>query len=351
MLYNLVSGEKWDSLDSKKKEQHFRSYFSIGRNENTLNWARHASGVLAGTSNTRSIGNGVIGLTRYGSEIIESIISDLSVNEQIPIIAFSIINIADTKAKTHASIFNILGIIVRFFSIEENFPADLSINHKKARITNELRQLLSVVTISGMPWQEGIHNTEDSNQSSYSTPDISNLNLDTLADSIIDWLERSKNLKNEIRPSAVFLGKVWTRLYFSLLSVSDIRYSQKRNNGLATIMELFACCLINAFFAEESYYHFTSKIETGVDRINPNDSPDNFIEKIKTHKDNMEQFPFTQIIGTCPIVLGLIKNKNALHILEAMNIKSKKDCNIGCNELIFNKLNKEIIVNAEKKTS
>ncbi|MEG7168470.1 hypothetical protein V2A47_36665, partial [Pseudomonas aeruginosa] len=66
------------------------------------------------------------------------------------------------------------------------------------------------------------------------------------------WLESLSDLTPETTPSGVFLGKVWTRLFFSLQNAAD---DLRSNATLDTVMEIFALCAINAFWVEESEQH------------------------------------------------------------------------------------------------
>ncbi|ASF45935.1 P-loop NTPase fold protein [Methylovulum psychrotolerans] len=365
-LYNLVR-----ELDSKQKEQRFRSYFSIGRNENALNWARHACGILASsTSNTRSVGSGVIGLKRYGldkqifidhppepkggvaytsdsrAQLIadstaqltaESIITDLLCNGKIPIFALSRVNITDNDSQTYISIFNILGIAVKLLSIN---------NATNATIHNELNQYLSVVTVSGLSWRNEKDNYKGfANRSTLKKDSKYSESFKSLVNNVIKWHAFVNSLIKQIRPSSILLGKIWTRFYFSLLNVDDKSWSS-HESGAATIMELYATCLINAFFVEEHYYHYGSNCRSDIERTNPLETPiDDFIKKFTIA--DIKCFPLTRIIGTCPLILGLIKKDNANTLLNAMHNRSTpfKTESLGCDETAFELLNLALIAN------
>jgi hypothetical protein len=336
-LYDLVSGESWNKLGENQKEQQFRSYFSIGRNDNSLNWARHASGILAG-NHLANKGVGVIPLMKSKLDI-----------SQMPVFALSRVNITDgNKTQTYASIFNILGIVVRFLSLfEETKKIDGDDSEKlKTAVTNELKQHLSVLTVSEPPWKEGKNEKgvpllSSSIQQNSGEPEENKLLL--LATKITTWLKFSDadNIKTEIKPSAVFLGKVWTRLYFSLLNAS----TSIENQGAARIMEVYALCLINALFVEESYYHYVNKTAPSVGRTNPTyHDTDEFIKKFKTV--DVKQFPLTYIIVTCPLILGLIQEKYIETLVQEIEISCEKGVfvsEIGCGISLFETLNAEVI--------
>jgi hypothetical protein len=326
-LYNLISGDIWNKFSDTQREKYFRSYFSIGRNENALNWTRHACGVLAGTSNTRSVRNGVIGFPKLGpkpDELIESSISALLTRNIIPILSLSRVHVTDGKTKTYGSIFNVLGIISGLLSIRINGKSEEDI---KKTIRNELNQLLYVPTISEPPWKD-VSNEE---KPATSKQNIFNQESNKLPDSFIEniyiWIEFSNGLTNQIKPSAVLLGKIWTRLYFSLLNISD-KLRLEPEKGPATIMEWYALCLINAFFVEEHYYHYGSNSESDINRNNPiHSSAEDFIHKFDI-KEDIKHFPLTLLIVTCPLILGLMQQKHATKLIKAYATKYTKINNI-----------------------
>jgi len=319
-LYNLIESDLWNKQDSRLKEQQFRSYFSIGRNENPLNWARHASHIL---SSKHHYSNGLIKFHRS-----KEIINALYTCENFPIFSLSMVNVSDGETKiTYASIFNILGIVARFLSIldgagiaKENEP-DIEF----AMVYEELKQHQSVLTVSIPPWDSDVYKgdknlkefTEKTDKKLESLANKSDNNLQSLAKNIVEWLKSTSDIKKDIKPSAVFLGKVWTRLYFSLVSVAE-----NHQDGYASIMELYTLCLINAFFVEECYYHYGTDSKSPVDRTNP--EPENlpsFFEKFNAI--DIKQFPLTRIIATCPLILGLILEDNAKNLKLWMD-KSKE---------------------------
>lgn len=321
-LYDLISDESWNKLDKKQKEQQFRSYFSIGRNENTLNWARHATSILAGKD---SIGTGVFVIPENSSGAVLS-----------QTFVLSRVNITDgNNTQTYASIFNILGLVVRFLSLSEGLKGTDDKN--LIEVTKELEKYLYLVTVSESPWKDP-HDKKSSQQNSNKIDD----DVTLLAKNIIAWLKFVKKIKTQIKPSAVFLGKVWTRFYFSLLNASSIGESVK----IADLMELYVICLINAFFVEEFYYHLTeaqaSDTSPSIKRTNPiYPIPDVFFDKFNT-SNKQGKFPLTRVIGTCPLILGLIRKEYAKKLLSAMRGSSDDE--------IFNILNEEVVKeNAENK--
>lgn len=90
-------------------------------------------------------------------------------------------------------------------------------------------------------------------------------------------------------------------------SASDLKPSAK----VATVMEIFALCVINAFLVEEAEHHLLGSSDTlasnsQVDRNNPRTSAEWFVDKLNATKPQRSEFPLTAIMATCPLLLGLL---------------------------------------------
>ena len=351
-LYDLISETSWTKLTDEQKQQQFRSYFSIGRNDNSINWARHASAVLAGND---AVSSGVIRIPPF-------IRIENSDTVGFPVIFLSRVNITDgNNTKTYASIFNILGIVVQFLSLtaaQTTFKGE-NIDKKKKIVLIELSHHRIPLTVSEPPWKEDTKEENKNKPSSGQDKDKDkdkDINykldeLDSLAGNIVKWLGIAVKSNEQIKPSAVFLGKVWTRLYFSLLNASI--HIQTKNEGIASIMELYALCLINAFLIEESSYHYANKSEQAIDeqaidRTNPINIDDNtLISKLKSINEfKIEQFPLTSMIINCPLIIGLISEEIAKKLPTEVFYVNKTDSKLlvqdnmlGCNKILFDALN------------
>ena len=121
---------------------------------------------------------------------------------------------------------------------------------------------------------------------------------------------RIDQLKDAISPSAVALGKVWSRIFFSLQNACD---DLRPHADFCDVMEIFAQCVINAFLVEESEHHLLVKpsatpTASVQDRRNPRVSTKVFIDKLKGMSVRREELPLTSIVATCPLILGLLES-------------------------------------------
>lgn len=358
-IYNETASRMGQRTDAQK-QQLFKNYFSIGRHEDALNWAWHACQPLAGFSantNTRSVRCGVIGLNRKAPDgqsafgrTAEKIVEKI----EMPAFALSMVNVTSGGPKAYASIFNILGLAVRLLQIPTGDKDIL-----KESVHKEFARLQIAPTISGPQWdekstkaadKEEIVDAEINDGSNDSGDSALANNAAKLADATVEWLLFAQTLNSEIKPSAVMLGKVWSRLYFSLFNCAET--NRTMSSGAATIMELYALCLINAFLVEEADHHIESKGQFKPTRSNPQTSPKIIIDKFRQAAKSkvpfdINDYPLTRIIGTCPFILGLVQESDAKLIFEKMSDNKivLKNYKIGCPTDTFEKLNLAFISN------
>jgi len=153
-----------------------------------------------------------------------------------------------------------------------------------------------------------------------------NTQITNLAGYISSWLDSLSGLIEKIAPSSIFIGKVWTRIYFSLENAAD---ELRGKAGVAETFEIFALCVVNAFLVEEAQHHgFIGRSDSVPQKIklnNPLANAEEFIKKLKDTWSDREAiegaagerlkvrnlFPMTAIVATCPLVLGLLNSGRA----------------------------------------
>ena len=291
----------------------FKSYVGIGRAEDSGDWARRATAVIVqpyiNNNSIRKVFEGVVGLrkrktqkSRMAENIFDNVIKEFlqkDSSQPAPSIIFSLVNIYSGQVSVYASIFNILGCIESLLSAENEFSAKDAFS--RARQT---------LTISPPRWgghsisPQFVGSSDQVDESSAS--DSERRKFELLSASINEWIEESRSLHRLIAPSAVLMGKIWTRLFFSIANAAQ----DMRQKNFSSIMEIFACCTINAFLIEEIEHHLTKgenhETHYAIDRTNPRTSALTFCKKLKAMSPNREHVPLTTIIVTCPLVLGLL---------------------------------------------
>lgn len=306
----------------------FKNYVGTGRREDALNWAWHISILLtapyAANPKKKVIYCGVIGLNKRkpklatGGQTAKSAVKVCAKYNSFPAFAFSLIDASGPGVGAYASIFNILGLMGRLLSLDSPGLEELN-----ADIGKELAKVYQTPTISRPGWQGRQESMvdEDESEEGESSEEVG-VKLENMTERVFSWLDATYKLRKNLKPSAVMIGKVWTRLYFSLEKVAD----EGNKLGAASLMELFALCVINAFLVEEFDHHLLnqsgdaaehndkasqSNIDGQMKRENPVSSPQDFAKKFSHPSFNASELPLTFLISSCPLILGLLaKEKN-----------------------------------------
>lgn len=310
-LYSLARHHlRMEALPPQDRIYQFESYMGIGRREDGLDWARRATAVIAlpyGINpKNRVVLPGVIGLNRKGRKQEHTARTAIRLaiqNDKIvsmPVFALGMVDVANaTEMRTYGSIFVIVGLIEKLLSA-----------HSEQDARNTFNNAYPSVTVSAPGWspQGGLEEAEPTNQEGQEYAPSKHQNL---WESTRKWRESALGLAKNVTPSAIFLGKVWTRLFFSLEKAADELRPQYK---FGDVMEIFALCVINAFFVEEAEHHLSvapSDSDAGIDRSNPRTSATAFIKKLQSGALNRQAFPLTSIVATCPLILGLLDENKA----------------------------------------
>lgn len=298
--------------DRQILRKQFEQYMGIGRKEDALNWARHAVTILTApygaNPTTPVIYSGVIGLNKrkpgVGSPDYITADSILKSCDELPAFALGLVDVSGSSSRTYASIYNILGLIARLLSLEP----------KEGRydVMSVLPKPYPPLTVSLPQWEAD--NADEDKDEEASDPVEDANKLTRLVDVVEQWLKSTNLLRERLNPSAVLIGKIWTRLYFSLEKVCDDNRPDiaKKSIGAGNLMELFALCVINAFYVEERDYHLSScasiaSNDADTDRTNPLKSAKFFIKKVKWTQNAYQELPLTYLVATCPLILGLLE--------------------------------------------
>jgi hypothetical protein len=337
------SARAYRDLDAIELQKRFKQYFSIGRKEDALNWAWHATATLMGATASQSyhLRQGIVGLRsggKGGATTIDSAIEDAlkaasSSNRVYPAIAFSQSSVKQSGGSyRYASIFNTLGLISNLLALPLKDQTIL-----KQEVSRKLQQVLGQLTVSPPSWS-GADIFDDSNDENL--PDSETLDehekipFKKLVDAIIDWLKLCEKIKENYNPSAVLLGKIWTRIYFSLDNTSaHLRTNNVKSNRCAEAMQLFASSVINACLVEEFDYHAfdpalvkkdkdKNEIQS-INRRNPRSSWRDVAMKFDTLGVEPERLPLTFMIASCPLILGLMHDDHSATKLMVAKVKGK----------------------------
>lgn len=298
-------------LTFQDKIHRFESYMGIGRKEDGLDWARRATAVIAlpfGTNpKARVVLPGVVGLSRKrrAQEQTARAAIQLAVSSEgikrMPVFALGMVHVASaTDMRTYGSIFVLVGLIEKLLSASSD---------------QEAKQVFDsaypALTVSAPDWlqQGALEDSQDTKSVKSDSTDSASSIHQSLWNSVQKWRDHALSLAKDVVPSAIFLGKVWTRLFFSLENAAD---ELKTRHKFGDVMEMFALCVINAFLIEEADHHLrgaSPALDISMSRSNPRTSPDTFIKKLNSMQLNRSALPLTSIISTCPLILGLLDDE------------------------------------------
>ena len=299
----------------------FKKYMGVGRKEDALNWARHATAIIGmpyvQNAKRPVVYFGVIGLnkrkpdratTNAGFSTFETVIN--ATDSKLPAFALSLVDLSGTGARTYSSIFNTVGLISRLLSFDPQSNDDEGKAKVELAVSETLGKAYPAVSISRPEWESEDATTEDAETGG----DPVYRKLQPLAATVVAWLNATQPFREKITPSAILMGKVWTRLYFSLEKVCDAERREVASGkvGVADLMELFAFCVINAFYVEEIDHHqhplAADKILQEIqDRRNPQTSTKTFLDRLRKVSAHREHLPLTYLVATCPLLVGLLR--------------------------------------------
>lgn len=326
--------EKFEQLVSE-----YVAYMSVGRIESASHWANRCCAVVANNPNDEKVGVflGMVQLNRKSRQNMPAGYKKFNIDTENGLakaaMAASLSTVASNNLMDFSSVFNLIGAI-----------ADISAcRRERPDITNAFNKVIAQTTCIVPPWSEAAARAEmkGSNKSAGNDAAVLDVYLDPKDDGITDnsqqddttefsdaitkveqWLKKVNEIEIQISPSALLIGKVWTRFYFNLNNVADQHKTRLYNDAehgrmasqsnAAKIMRFNVLAFLHAVLVEESLYHSVSNREyigEGL-RLNPVTSVDEFEKKInvmteelkldnKTWKDT---HPLFFLLISCPIL-------------------------------------------------
>ncbi|MFQ2057465.1 hypothetical protein ACK34U_10525 [Aeromonas veronii] len=338
----FVTGLAQAENDKGKFEQlvsEYVAYMSVGRIESASHWANRCCAVVATNPNDEKVGVflGMVQLNRGSRQNKPNGYSKFDLNAEKGLakaaMAASLSTVSSNNLMDFSSVFNLIGAI-----------ADIAACHSEQQtITNAFNKVIAQPTCIVPPWSESAARAEMKGPSKNADKEVSVLDMELdpsddpvtagshqenateFSDAITKvekWLKIVNKIEVEIRPSALLIGKVWTRFYFNLNNVADQHKTRLYNDAqhgrmasqsnAAKIMRFNVLAFLHAVLVEESLYHSVSDrgyIGEGL-RLNPVTSVDEFEKKVnvinkelkankKTWKDT---HPLFFLLISCPIL-------------------------------------------------
>ncbi|MBU5924966.1 archaeal ATPase [Enterobacter cloacae] len=326
--------EKFEQLVSE-----YVAYMSVGRIESASHWANRCCAVVANNPNDENIGVflGMVQLNRKSRQNMPEGYKKFNIDTESGLakaaMAASLSTVASSNLMDFSSVFNLIGAIADISACRRERPA----------ITNAFNKVIAQTTCIVPPWSEAAARAEMKVSSKSADNDVTvlDVDLDPKDDGVTDesqqddatefsdaitkveqWLKKVNKIEIEIRPSALLIGKVWSRFYFNLNNVADQHKTRLFNDAeygrmasqsnAAKIMRFNVLAFLHAVLVEESLYHSVSDREylgEGL-RLNPVTSVDTFEKKIKVISEELktskktwkDTHPLFFLLISCPIL-------------------------------------------------
>ncbi|MCX7129067.1 hypothetical protein [Aeromonas sp.] len=338
----FVTGLAQAENDREKFEQlvsEYVAYMSVGRIESASHWANRCCAVVANNPNDEKVGVflGMVQLNRKSRQNMPEGYKKFNIDTEGGLakaaMAASLSSVASNNLMDFSSVFNLIGAI-----------ADISAcQRERAAIANACNKAIAQPTCIVPPWSEAAARAEMKG-SSKSTDKVSaflDVELDSKDDEVTDenhqddeaelsdiinkveqWLKKVNEIEVKISPSALLIGKVWTRFYFNLNNVAEQHKTRLYKDSMhgrmasqsnaAKIMRFNVLAFLHAVLVEESLYHSVSDrkyIGEGL-RLNPVTSVDEFEKKIKVVNEMLKKnkktwrgtHPLFFLLISCPIL-------------------------------------------------
>lgn len=326
--------EKFEQLVSE-----YVAYMSVGRIESASHWANRCCAVVANNPNDEKVGVflGMVQLNRKSRQNMPAGYKRFNIDTENGLakaaMAASLSTVASNNLMDFSSVFNLIGAIADISACRRERPA----------ITNAFNKVIAQTTCIVPPWSEAAARAEmkGSYKSAGNDATVLDVYLDPMDDGVTDdsqqddttefsdaitkieqWLKKVNEIEIKIRPSALLIGKVWTRFYFNLNNVADQHKTRLYNNAqhgrmasqsnAAKIMRFNVLAFLHAVLVEESLYHSVSDREyigEGL-KLNPVTSVDEFEKKINVMNEKLKKHnktwkdthPLFFLLISCPIL-------------------------------------------------
>lgn len=305
----------------------FKSYMSIGRRESVTNWANRScavisddglptqsAGVYLGMIQVNKKNRGKKGVYRALNINSESGLAKLSV-------AATLSSVLTPAPSDFLSVFNLIGAIADLADIDTgNQVEDGNAPNTDVEVFNKaLLKVLAKPTCVAPIWSK--HMDKGTVEAVEDLDVVSEKEISGALEELLNWNRLVRQNSSKIKPSSILIGKIWTRLFFNLSSISEKhkallgddqdahlgKYASYTN--AAKIMRFNVLAFLHAVLVEEDAYHRVDESSLSTISIkfkqNPVTSVGQFATKLASMGtlDNLiETHPIFSLIIKCPLI-------------------------------------------------
>jgi hypothetical protein len=225
------------SLESASLLQRYIDYVGISRKEPSLHVARHFSGILFNNPKRNAMFRVLPGVFEIDQSRRNSIklddLSPFSAEKSSFITQLSLLGSAvgmteaSGEKRYYVSVYSLLALVSKLLNLI--FPIQRSELHGEELALNVARVINKALAVTTYSTFEGFNVSSDSNDEGLLEPFDGKIPLNTVSDNfgmispIIHWLEwvRDRIAYKSCGCSSLLLGKVWTRMYYSMHELTN----------------------------------------------------------------------------------------------------------------------------------
>ncbi len=307
----------------------FKSYMSIGRRESVTNWANRSCAVISDDGLPTQSAGVYLGMIQVNKKNRgnKGVYKALNINSETGLaklaVAASLSSVLTPVPSDFLSVFNLIGAIADLADIDTGIQEeDRAVPDKKMgeEVFNKaLLKVLAKPTCVAPIWSK--HMDKGTVEEVEDQDVVSETEVNETMKALVDWNSLVRRESSNIKPSSILIGKIWTRLFFNLSSISEKHKALLGDNegahegryaihtNAAKIMRFNVLAFLHAVLVEEDAYHRVDKNASSSISVkfkqNPVTSVGQFMTKlnsigaldtlIKTH-------PIFSLIIKCPLV-------------------------------------------------
>ena len=327
----------------KLSHNDYINYIGLNKSQNAFSLAAHFSPLLSPSS----IELGVLKMYRtipptFNHSKLKTVINDSiksisgGVYGKLADVAMGGIENLNISAPSTSEINNIFQLAAKTISISSHSAIKNSIKSDYISIHCLLASISEILRNDNGNLQSTI--SKLSQMQTYGAPDfinnddtskdenISDVNNDVkvgdITNYISTWLSVNNNNESKGRLSSLLIGKVWTRIYYTLQTVSsNMSSKESRELLLSEAIERFIWVIINSFLIEEARYIFNvndkivKKLSNAKNVLSASTVLISNLKKVKSIidvKEFQKELPLTYLFLTCPLFLPFLATTTSI---------------------------------------
>ncbi|MFM5238586.1 hypothetical protein ACEUAP_14455 [Aeromonas veronii] len=331
----------------------FKSYMSIGRRESVTNWANRSCAVISDDGLPTQSAGVYLGMIQVNKKNRgnKGVYKALNINSESGLaklsVAASLSSVLTPAPSDFLSIFNLIGAIADLADIDTGSQVDegdVSNTGVGVEVFNKaLLKVLAKPTCVAPIWSR--HMDKGTVEAAEDLDVVNESEINGAMTELLDWNRLVRQTSSKLKPSSILIGKIWTRLFFNLSSISekhkallgdDVDAHQgkyAKHTNAAKIMRFNVLAFLHAVLVEEDTYHRVDKNSLSCISVkfkqNPVTSVGQFVAKLDAIggiDGLMQTHPIFCLIIKCPLIhpflfpLGGINSADSTLLLQEKSL-------------------------------